>query len=293
MSYVAETATLVYGYTMGEIDRIARAAIRRHSALYRTFVDSRDRDNIAWDAVVERLYTWPYTATPPVFFDLYTAAWDALNRASNAQNHHYGIPITGAQAPNFTKFWISARRNEGPSDFTERLCETIALPSALAVLSVDEYDAIVTLAAFNGANAAAAQALGWKYGTFTTRTDAARKAIREVWFEGETPVQRTREDKDVECKYGHSRAEHSYRERNGQWRCRKCHKLSGRRARAREDRVEIDLTPDPPAVLTFAPAPDEDPDVLRTAFNTCHCGLPFGHDWPHKDEGAPHPATAA
>lgn len=313
MTSVAQIATLAYGYSMADIDRIANAAARRHRSTRRSFTDRDDHPNIAWDAIVDRLYSWPYTATSPVFFDLFTAALDALRRAEQAQTHHYGIPVAGEEAAHFTKYWSSVggwskttrRRKstwvEGAGDFTDHICEALALPRALAVLSADEYDAIATLAAFNNSNAAAAQALGWKYGTFTTRTDAARKAIKEVWFEGETPVRKSLANKDLECKAGHSRAEHGFREVNGQWRCRVCTKLKVRRARARQGgRVSVDLTPDPPEVLTFAPAPAEGtvPAGARTSVTNgevvigstaCWCGLHAGHDWPHKTEGAPHP----
>lgn len=294
MSTIAATAELVWGYTMADIDRIAWVAVRKRAFGQKVLIDEEERYNLAWEAIVDCLYSWPYTSGSPEFHDLFRAGLHAVTRADSGYHRHFGIATPSSPPVNFTKFWVTICRSDGThSDFTDKLCETIALPRALAVLSLDEYEAIVTLAAFNNSATAAAKALGVNYKTFTKRVRKARSAILEVWFEGETPV-RSKPNSGPQCRAGHPRAKDGIRTPKGDWRCRRCELRSERLNRTRAGtKAVLDLAPDPEPVLTFAAAPPEEPDALRTAANTCWCGLAFGHDWPHKTEGAPHPRLSA
>lgn len=195
-------------------------------------------------------------------------------------------------------------------DWTDAIVERMALPRALATLTPNQYEALVTVAAFmrhadeqyaDGGGTALAQAatfMGLNYVAVKKRVHAARKRIMAVWFESETPPGETKKEQGGKCRFGHSRAEHGYRNTAGEWACRICHRAAERRRRARGVRYDttpkqLEIVDEQPTPLTFAPPPDLDPDEIPTAATTCWCGLLAGHDWPDKDEGAPHPRDAA
>jgi len=229
MSTVAETATLAWGYTMADIERLANRAVGRHGLSHR--MDYSDRHDVAWHAIVEELYTTPELPAP---YRLITAGLRALDREISDYRHHHGI-ITDGFAPKYERYWrpVTHPQTDG---FTDRLIEVLALPAALSVLSPEQYEAIVTLAAFDNAMQDAADAVGMKYHGFYYRVQAARAKIKEVWFEEETPVgsKPTAPHSDAgTCRSGHPRAEHGRQLPSGIWECRTCKNAAARRRRAR------------------------------------------------------------
>lgn len=243
MSNVAETATVAWAYTMADIDRLAWAACRRHVAS--RLLDTEERHYTAWHGVVELLCT---VTAAPEWFDLLNAGLRALDYAAVEERHHHGarpwdgsperhyrdgdnLPSGGRrnEAPNFTKYWrpLKHDRTDG---FTDHLVENLALPAALRVLTDEQYEAIVTLAVFDNNVGAAAASLGMKYHGFYYRVQSARRAIKAVWFDDETPVE-TRNRVDA-CRVGHDRASYGVRKPNGSWECRQCTRNAARRRAA-------------------------------------------------------------
>ncbi|MBB3041161.1 hypothetical protein [Nocardioides soli] len=211
---VAETATLAWGYTMADVDRLARFTARiRNTSL----VGFDERYETAWLAIIERLYDGPEMPTSE---DLIQVGKGAIRDEVNALLHHRGINnYTYQDTPNSWKYWsvISA----ADEDFTGRLVERLALPQVLALLTPGEYEAIAALAA-NGTQAAAAAAVGIKPSAFTARIARARQRIIEAWFEHETPRKSTTKGNDIACSAGHPRATHSTKDSLGHWDCRTC-----------------------------------------------------------------------
>lgn len=255
MTYVAEVVTVAWDYTMADINRLSRIAARRHGLSYR--LDLSEREETAWHGVVEELFVSPEF---PGEYRLIAAGMRALDRLVSEERHHHGATLVGiswsrsdfdngfqaiesgrssydpsdqkAHAPNFMKYWLPPRRQtEWDDGFSDHLLDLLMLPDALATLTQEQYEAIVTLAAFDNVVGEAAAALGLKYHGFYYRVQAARKQIIAYWFEDdEQPVKRKAGET---CRSGHSRAEHGVRQPSGVWSCRAC-KQSWRNRNSRE-----------------------------------------------------------
>ncbi len=226
MSLVAETATLVHGFTMADLDRIARAASRlRH---YIRSVDENDRYECAWHAAAERLYS---SVEPPRYMDLVLAGLTAIQKEVGAHLRHHGIDRnTWEPAPRFTLYWDAStvdRPGRWPEDFTDHVTERMALPQVLGLLTAMEYEAVSALAA-HGSQVAAASAVGVSPHVFQQRIGRARRRIAEAWLAPDQPRQR----RANACLSGHDRAEHGFMDEHGRWVCRTCKRNSHRRRRA-------------------------------------------------------------
>lgn len=236
MSVVAETAALVHGYTMAEVDRISGVAAKKHLRS-RTMFDFDDRKDIAWHAVVEELYS---RGTPPRFPDLYNAAMSSLDYAVADYRHHHGWAAVEGKAPKFSAYWLPIIRGSHTSNsdgFSDHLCDVIALPRALSVLTPNQYEAIAALAAF-GDMGQAADSVGVTYSTFAKRIYAARARIAEVWFEGETP--RKSKTPGKTCRVGHPRDRYGkQRQSDGAWVCHECLRISNRKWQ-RKNRAQVE-----------------------------------------------------
>lgn len=226
MSQVAETATLVHGYTMADLERAARISSWKAPA---RDLPQRDRYDTAWSAMAELLYS---SNTPPTFHDLLDAGRNAIVRESKKHWHHHGWDSqTREPSPSFQTYWgatISRHGNRWPGDFTDSTLERIALPQVLALLDDRQYQVISALAV-HGTNAAAAKAIGMHVATFGLHLREARRRVLEAWLAPDRPPARA----DDECKAGHSRSEHSYKNKHGYWVCRTCDRNANRRKKAR------------------------------------------------------------
>lgn len=236
MSTTAQIATLAHGFTMAEIDKMAWKVTQIHPSRMVSFDEVAA---IAWHGIVVALYE---AETPPKRYDLVAAGLSAVHHEHQRMTQMYGISSRGGAAPNFVRYWSD--RNGG-GDFTDRIAERLALPAVLGELTPMGYEAISTLAAFDGDMHAAAAAIGVGYTTFESRIVRARRQLEALWFEHETPRSRAPGGKD-KCVNGHSRAEHGHRDKRGSWVCRPCHKSAKRRFLARErdnrDGVVSELT---------------------------------------------------
>lgn len=237
MSAIAQTATLVHGFTMADVDRAAHIAAAKMAWI--NAIDREEREQTAWHGVVEYLYDCgcgfgvcnrPAGVT---FHELLFAGMDAIRtELGNTLRHHGQRPDPAGgyeDAPNFLKYWLPVRKSKYWDDdgFSDHLCEKMALATALATLTPRQYEAIATLAAFDNDAGAAAAALGAKYHAFMYHVYTARRRIAQVWFEDEQPP--TSKPTGETCRVGHSRAEHGVQKPDGAWTCRACKRASDRR----------------------------------------------------------------
>lgn len=315
---VAHTATLVHGYTMARIDRLSHDAATR-ARWVASLLDPVDAREEAWRGIIELLFS---ERERPTEWMLIQAGSLAIAERVNVDLRDRGLrQVKGGtgyeDAPRFNSYWthiVGAR-----PDWTDAIIERMALPNALSILTPDQYEAVITLAAFmrhdeetEGTTVASplsrtADRLGLSYAATKHLLNRARKRMREVWFEHETPAGERTWDNDVECRYGHSRAEHGRRTTKGGWACRTCARNAARRAQARGDGQVVleDLPPDEPVkarAMVAVPSSGEEPVGARHQLaghgravigsTACWCGLEVGHDWPHKEQGAPHPTAA-
>lgn len=307
MSAVAETAELVWGYTMGRIDRIAnRAAMKGASRFASRYISYDEAREEAWQGIVDLLYLVP---EKPSEWSLTEAGVRAVGERFRTDLRDQGRrqargPEGGYEdSPRFHAYWVHIVGAK--PDWTDAVIERMALPRVLSTLTPAQYEAVAALAA-HGTMAKAANALNIDYAALKHRVQAARKRALAVWFEGETPPGATKADPALQCRYGHSRRDHGFRrDTDGVWVCRLCLRSAQRRYNRRrraDDEVEvvdIDAETSPP-VLVVAPPPSGKPAAVRhltpngpvLGSTACWCGLNSGHDWPHKHEGAPHPRSA-
>lgn len=234
MSDVAEMATLIYGYTMADLDRAARAAVKRTEFWpYAKAISYDDRKEAAWHAIVVDLYT--RTDPPQTFHEVISPGAAAIRQECYEYRKNNGrrSDTLDGMAPNFKMYWLPPQRQKHWTDdgFSDRLCETMALKDALSVLTADQYEALATLAVFDNQFKPAAEALGIHYQAFQWRVYSGRAKIREVWFGDEQPVQRG--NKGTTCRSGHDRATHGKFTADGRWVCRVCKRNSDRRRAAR------------------------------------------------------------
>lgn len=227
---VAQTAEVRWGYTMDDIDRLARRVYNRTRNSY--LFDQTDRYGAAWFGIVERLFE---SGEQPTSRDLLKAGTDRVGAESGANRNFYGIreDMPGKQGPRFVTYW---RRN-GYVDFTDRIVERESLPRVLSVLNTTLYEAIVTLATF-GSMSEAARALGISDKAFEHRIKRARALMIEAWFAPEHPPVRSNGYGDT-CRAGHPRAEHSFRNARGANVCRLCQRAAQRRAYYRRQDAAI------------------------------------------------------
>jgi hypothetical protein len=176
---------LRHGYTLSEINRLAKVAVWRdvwHQSLSLT-----DRQEIAWSAIAEHLYA---SDTKPSTGELVKAAWNALRAETEAQWHTHGVSRTagvydGDQAmQGFNRYWFTfGRSTRGPE---EPIIERMALAQIWEALPEKHRVLIAALAATDDYGQAAA-ALGRPRQSYVSMLARARTAFRELWHEGETP----------------------------------------------------------------------------------------------------------
>jgi hypothetical protein len=216
---------------MADVQRAAEIAAHKTSYM---LLDHEERMDTAWHGVVEYLYACgcgigmcnrPAGVT---FYDLLFAGMRAVsNAADDLARHHGRKGVDGDHyTPRFTQYWLPPRKDKyrDADGFSEHLCERLALRDVLGLLTGGQYEALVTLAAYDNAGVEAAEALGSNYKTFMNQVLNARKRIKEAWFEDETPPAPKKAGET--CTSGHSRAEHGKQRSTGKWACMKCDRIA-------------------------------------------------------------------
>lgn len=220
---IADIATLRGGFTMADVDRLAKVAAHRHGGS----TDYDDRYESAWFAIVSDLYTAEDPTERDLLFAGVRGVQEAVAQRNQAQGRSSRHGYEYGSAPAFGKYWNE--RVVDPSH-ENHIVERQALGEALATLTGEQYEALAA-AAVSDTLPAAADALGWSYHVFLRHFYAAREQIRALWFEGETP--RLALVTDDTCGSGHRRDEHTRTKPDGKRYCQECQRLAKQRRRAR------------------------------------------------------------
>jgi len=169
------------GYTLEEIDKLARTAI---AGKLIPGIDASDAYESAWFAIVATLYTHT-TSEPPWPGRLVWDARQALQRLVETERHHHGlVQRGGAFGRNFERYWDwHARLTTSPE---EVVVDQLALQQVWPLLTEREQHAVTALAAL-GSHRAAAAALGCTVAAFDNRMRRARGRLLALWHEHETP----------------------------------------------------------------------------------------------------------
>jgi hypothetical protein len=168
------------GYTFNELRRIADRA-----AAYCRWADRLpfpERSEIAWTGIIDFLTGCD---TPPQFFEVYRAAQRAIGRTSDAELREHGLrhgPDGIHATPHFEIYWTP--KPAPGADVT--VVDRIALWQIWVTLRPLYKVALLALAA-HGDYTAAAQAIGYPYGSFGYLISQARAEFFALWHEAETP----------------------------------------------------------------------------------------------------------
>lgn len=193
------TTNLWHGYTLTDIDQLARTVIvidRWSNAM-----DTRDRYDAVRFAIIEHLIT---TEEAPTRQQLITLGRSAADEYVAAEMHHHGYDrrniAAGQRAlAGFLRYWQTTCR----APWDERLVERLALTQIWPQLPEHQQQAVMALA-LTGDHAAAAASLGVPLPTFSARLRKARLTVAAWWHEHETPPRR-RMDKRVLARSGQYR----------------------------------------------------------------------------------------
>jgi len=180
------TTAVRHGYTMRDLDRLARAAITRNP--WYAAADADERYAVAWHTIAEALTV---ADEPPAAHDLIRAAWraaDAHTTRTGEQRGHSrarGEHYTGrTDMPRWHAYWETITRHTASPD--ELVVERLALAQIWPRLTPAHQQALWTLAML-GDYQAAADAVGCSRATFYARVRHARSHVLRLWWEGETP----------------------------------------------------------------------------------------------------------
>lgn len=174
---------LWHGYTLADIDRLARTAAAR--AAGRRVLDPSDRYHAAWTAIVETLCT---ATEPPTGHTLVTTGMNAVGRAAEDHRHTWGMASAGAggvaSRPRFQRYWDMRQVTASPED---SVVDRLALRQIWPRLSRTDQRALYAHVVHHGDHRDAAASLGWTFETYRTYLKHARAAYRTLWHEHETP----------------------------------------------------------------------------------------------------------
>jgi len=178
------TTHLWHGYSMDDLDRLARiAAVRAPGG---RILDPRDRYETAWGAIVERLAS---ADTRPGGGHLVAMGAAAVNRAGQDHRHTWGMARTWGSAEGdmggYRRYWELARRSTAAPE--EAVVDRTALRQIWPCLSVTHQQVLYALAIHDGDHHEAAHSLGKSLPTFRSHLKNARAAYRALWHEHETP----------------------------------------------------------------------------------------------------------
>ena len=176
------TTPLRHGYTMDDLDRLARVAVR---TAWPRAMDYTDRYDAAWHAIAELLYTGDRPPTPR---DLIGVGANAVSRLAQDEHHHRGYdrsnPGAGFEGmPGFQRYWTLHRTTPSPEN---AIVDRLALAQIWPTLS-DTHRQVLLSLAVHADHPLAARALGRSLPTYRSHLRHARGAYRELWHEHETP----------------------------------------------------------------------------------------------------------
>lgn len=179
---------LRHGYTLADVDGIARSAARTAGAYTSDFTE---RFDLAYSAVVEALFA---ADDRPSGHELFDAGCLAIWRELRAAQRGWGlVPAAGGGQRTmaaFDRYW-AAHAPPTPSP-EQMVVEATAGRQIWSTLTALQREALTVYAACGFSLPAAAEALGVPVKTLSARVDYARAAFLRLWHQGETPSRKWR-----------------------------------------------------------------------------------------------------
>jgi hypothetical protein len=185
----APAAEVRHGYTLADLERLARIAVARD--FWHQGMHPADRFDLSFSAMAECLYA---SDEPPASTDLLNAATTAVRQQAQSDRSAHGISSADVykDAWNFYRFWWEQfRGTPSPEDL---VVDRTALWQIFPVLAPRYRNTLLALAA-HGDHAKAAAALGVTRKTYDGHLSEARRAFRLLWREGEQPSRLWAQDK--------------------------------------------------------------------------------------------------
>jgi hypothetical protein len=178
------TTNLWHGYSLADIDRLARIAA--HRARGGQLLDPADRYQTAWSHIAEALCT---ADEPPTTNYLIHVGYKAINRASQDHRRMWGMARTWEAHEGdiraYMRYWELERRSSASPE--DAIVDRHALLQIWPRLSLTHRQVLYAVAIHDGDHRAAADSLGKTLVTFRTHLKDARAAFRALWHEHETP----------------------------------------------------------------------------------------------------------
>lgn len=172
-----------YGYTLTDLDRLARSAV---TSAWASALDYRDRYDAAWHAIAELLYS---SGERPTGWDLKCAGTAAVNQLGQDDCRHHGYdrshPDAGAGGrPYFQRYWtLAGRTAPSPED---GVVDRLALMQIWPTLTGAQRQALLALAVYED-HRQAADAIDRTPTTYRAHVKDGRARFRALWHEGEMP----------------------------------------------------------------------------------------------------------
>jgi len=177
----AAPADPMHGYTLADIDAIARQALRMDRW---NGGDTDERYAAIWHAIAEDLLV---AETAPSRRSLLTTGIFAADSHVKAEMRHLGRDQLhiGRSAPGYERYWTTC-----PSPSPEnRVVERTALYQVLPLLTKRQREALTALAVYEDYTNAATS-IGSTYMTFCSLIVQARSRFYKAWHQGETAPKR-------------------------------------------------------------------------------------------------------
>jgi hypothetical protein len=228
---VAPTDAVRFGFTLDDLDRLARVAVQVNWTMAG---DVHERYCAAWSAIAEELFS---AVEPPSERVLIGAGQQAIRDEVRSMHRTHGLPLDGGDGNTYgvaAFWWLQTLPTPSPE---RAIVEREALATVLPLISAQDREALLMVAACDGDRERAALALQVHPRTVLKRLRSARRVVFAAWHEGETPrpvwreARRLPEDKLVPC--GTPSAYHRHR-RRGEPTCEPCRRALDQ---ARKDRA--------------------------------------------------------
>ena len=180
----AVSLVLAHGYTVADVDELARKAASTSSWRIPYFAERRD---LAWFAIVESLLT---TTEPPEFWSLVDVGRDAITAHVERDGRYRGVYLArsnvamGTAMPRFWRYWTSASQPAQSPE--EAVVEITALAQIWPRLTKPHQAVLAALATYDDYEQAAAS-MDKPYHSFVCTLSLARKQFLRLWHQHETP----------------------------------------------------------------------------------------------------------
>ena len=171
-------APAAHGWTVRDINQLALFAASRY---WSRITGPAERYGAAWSAAAEALAA---AQDPPRQDEMLRAARAGIVALTQAHHRFHGLSQASGYTRThgaFARYWYQPPL----SGWEDAIVDRIAVGQVWAGIS-PAHRRVLQVLADCGDQESAARALGTSYVTYRSRLGQARRAFRELWFEGET-----------------------------------------------------------------------------------------------------------